>query len=121
MTVKKIILICHNEPGIRESLRLILEEKYDLKVTDDSDGCLKDLLFSQIDVLIMALNMPKIDSLEILKQMKSANSGTKVIFTTNYQHVDAAEGAVKQGASDYIVEPFCSKDILEAVEKILKR
>jgi len=119
--MKKTILICHNELGIRESLRLILEEKYDLKLAKDGNDCLKELLVdSQIEAVIMATKLPRMNCLAVLKQIKTANPEAKVIVVTNYRHVEAAEEAIRRGARDCIIEPFSSKDVLETVAKTLK-
>jgi DNA-binding NtrC family response regulator len=119
--MKKSILICHSEFGERESLRLILEGKYNLKAVENGNDCLEELLAnSQIEGVLIGVKMPKINSLGVLKQIKNANPKAKVIMIANYQHIKTAEEAVKRGASDYIIEPFSSKDVLEKVEKILE-
>lgn len=115
------ILICDDELGVRESLKLILEEKYDISTVEDGNECLKQVLTdSQIEAVLIDIKMPRINGLEVLKQIKSANPKVKVIVVTGYRLVETAQEAIKCGASDYIIKPFAGKDILMAVEKALK-
>lgn len=115
------ILICDDELGVRESLKLILEEKYDVAMVEDGNECLKQVLANaQIEAVLIDIKMPRINGLEVLKQIKTANPKVKVIVVTGYRCVETAEEAIRLGASDYVIKPFASKDILDAVAKALK-
>jgi len=119
--MKSKILICDDELGVRESLKLILEEKYDLTEACDGAECLKVLKDNpQIAAVLIDIKMPRINGLEVLKQIKSANPKVKVIVVTGYRSVETAQEAINRGASDYVIKPFAGKDILDAVEKALK-
>jgi DNA-binding NtrC family response regulator len=63
--------------------------------------------------------MPKMNGLDILKQIKEKDRDAKVIIITGYKSMETASEAVKTGAVDYIVKPFSSKDILKSVERNL--
>ena len=118
--MKKRILIVDDEEGIRESLKLILGEKYELLLATSSKECLSYIKNeNDINLVLLDIKMPKVDGLEILKQLKEINPDIKVIMVTGYKSVETATEAIKAGASDYIVKPFNSSDILEAVDKNL--
>jgi len=114
------IMICDDELGIRESLKLILEKDYEIAEATNGKECLENLKTNPTDLILMDIKMPKDSGLEILKQIKLINPAIKVIMVTGYKSVETATEAIKAGASDYIVKPFASKDILETVKKILK-
>ena len=111
--MSKKILICDDEEGIRESLKLILSDHYDLLLAKDGNQCLELLTNGKdIGLILMDIKMPKTDGLEILRQIKAQRPNLNVIIITGYKSVETATEAVRLGASGYIVKPFKSDDIL---------
>ena len=119
MSIKKKILICDDEEGVRESLRLILEDNYDLSFATNGDEAIKEMKKEPIDLVILDIKMPKISGLEMLKELKKIFPQTKIIIVSGYKSVEAASEAMKNGASDYIVKPFESGDVLNKVSNII--
>ena len=117
----KKILICDDEEGVRESLKLILEDHYELIVTDRGEQCLECLQNSKdIGLALLDIKMPKIDGLDLLKIIKEKHPNLNVIIVTGYRSVDTATEAARRGACGYIVKPFKSEEILQAAKKNLK-
>jgi len=118
--MSKKILIVDDELGIRESLKLILEKDYDVDIATNCQECLEYLKQNPVELVLLDIKMPRVSGIETLKQIKSINPNIKIVMVTGYKSVETATEAIHAGASDYVVKPFSSKDILEAVEKILK-
>ena len=119
--MSKKILIVDDEEGIRESLKLILSDFYELILTQDGAQCLDCLEKSKdIKLVLMDIKMPKTNGLDILKQIKEKFPKLNVIIVTGYKSVETAEAAVRFGASGYIVKPFRSEEILATVKSALK-
>lgn len=117
-TTAKKILICDDEEGIRESLKLILEDHYELILTEDSDQCLDCLKNSRdIGLVLLDIKMPNKNGLDTLKEIKEKHPGQKVIIVTGYQSVELMGELSKLGADGYITKPFDSKEILKNIEK----
>lgn len=115
------ILICDDEEGVRESLKLILSDHYDLILTENGEQALECLTNSNdIGLVLMDIKMPKTNGLDILKQVKETYPELKVIIITGYKSVETATEAVRLGASGYIVKPFKSDEILNMAGKNLK-
>jgi DNA-binding NtrC family response regulator len=113
------ILICDDEEGIRESLKLILGDFYDLILTDNGNQCLDCLKNSKdIKLVLMDIKMPKVNGLEVLRKIKQERPDVDVIIITGYKSVETATEAVRLGASGYIVKPFKSNEILTTVKKV---
>jgi len=111
------VLICDDEEGIRESLKLILEDHYDLILTDGGEQCLSCLDHDRdIGLVLIDIKMPKVDGLEILKHIKQKYPDLKVVVITGYKSVETAAEASRLGAAGYIVKPFDAKEILETVK-----
>ena len=115
--MKKRILICDDEEGIRESLKLILEKDYDLEFAQNGDEAINSMRSSPSDITILDIKMPKKDGLETLKELKKINPASKVIIATGYKSVDIAHEAMTLGASDYVVKPFDRDKIRKVVQK----
>lgn len=115
--MKRKILICDDEEGIRESLKLILEKDYDLTFAQNGDEAVLAMKASPADIAILDIKMPKKDGLETLKELKKVNPSSKIIIATGYKSVDIAQEALNLGASDYIVKPFDREKIKKVIQK----
>jgi len=119
---KKIpkILVVDDEEGIRESLKLILGDHYDIILTDSGEQALRLVEGDPaIALVLMDIKMPKVDGLDVLKEMKAKRPGLKVIMVTGYKAVETAGEAARLGASGYIIKPFKSDEILNTVKRNL--
>ena len=116
------ILIVDDEEGIRESLKLILADHYNLILTEDGEQALEVLEnSSDIALVLMDIKMPGQNGLETLEAMKEKYPDLKVIIVTGYKSVETATEAVRLGASGYIVKPFKSDEVLATVRSVLKK
>ena len=118
--MSKKILICDDEEGIRESLKLILGDDYDLIVTESPEECL-DIFKSTDDIglVLLDIKMPKKSGLDVLKEIKEINPDMKTVIVTGYKSVETASEASKLGADGYVVKPFESAEILKTVEQFV--
>ena len=112
------ILICDDEEGIRESLKLILGDHYELVAVDSGDMALEVLSHSkEIKVMLLDIKMPKTHGLDVLQEVKKKYPQIKIIMVTGYKSVETAAEATRLGATGYIIKPFKSEEILETVQK----
>ena len=121
MTKLSKVLICDDEEDIRESLKLILGDHYDLLLTDSGEQCLECLdKDTSVGLVLLDIKMPKVNGLDVLKIIKEKRPGLNVVIITGYKSVETAHEAVSLGACGYIVKPFKSDDILAAVGKLIR-
>jgi DNA-binding NtrC family response regulator len=119
--MSKKILIVDDEEGIRESLKLILSDYYELMLTDGGEQALSILESAKdIGMVLLDIKMRKVHGLDVLKEIKEKHPKVKVIMVTGYKSVETAAEAARLGASGYVVKPFKSEEILETVKKNLK-
>src|SRR5262245_16633745 len=112
----KKILIVDDEEGIRESLKLILSDHYELILTDSGEQALECLKNDKgIDVVLLDIKMPRVNGLEVLPKIKQSYPDKRVIIVTGYKSVETASEAAKLGVDGYIVKPFKNQEILKAV------
>ena len=81
-----------------EGLEVIRREKPDLIVTD--------------------VKMPRMDGIEMLRQLRAEGNTAPVILLTAYSDFSYAQSAVKLGAADYLLKPFHDGELEEAVERL---
>lgn len=115
------ILICDDEEGVRESLKLILSDHHDLVIVDGGQQAMHALEHTkEIGLAFLDIKMPKVNGLDVLTEIKSKYPKVKIIMVTGYRSVETAAEATRLGACGYIIKPFKSEEILEAVKKHLK-
>lgn len=93
---------------------------YQVLTAMDGQRGLKRILTDKPDLVIMDLNMPKMDGLEVLTALRERHIDIPVILSTFYGSEQVAEQAVHLGAVDYVVKPYKTHDMLRAIESALK-
>jgi len=115
------VLICDDEEGVRESLKIILGDHYNLILVESGDMALEVLSHSKdIKVMLLDIKMPKTSGLDALQEIKKKYPHLKIIMVTGYKSVETAAEASRLGATGYIVKPFKSQEILDTVRKNLE-
>jgi len=112
MNKKPLILICDDEPGVRESLKVILEDDYRIIEADNGEGMLAQARSEKPALILLDVKMPRLNGLEALKTLKSEQPKSKVIMISGYESVDVASQAMRLGADDYMVKPFDKETVL---------
>lgn len=117
---KNGILIVDDEKWICESLMLLLSRN-GLKVNSSLNGkeALAFLERNKVSLIILDYNLPEMDGIEVLTQIRQKYSKTPVIFMTGYGSETTSIKAFKLGISDYFIKPFHPKDLEKSVLEIL--
>lgn len=106
MTQPKI-LVADDEKAITTGLSAILgDEGYEIVVVADGQSALEHLADDSYGVVLADLMMPKLDGLELLREMAEREIATECIIVTGQGTVDSAVSAMRQGAYDYIEKPL---------------
>ncbi len=92
---------------------------YQVLTAMDGRRGLQRALADNPDLIVMDLNMPKMDGLEVLAALRERHVQTPVILTTFYGSEQVAQQAMRLGAVDYIVKPYDVGEMLAAVKKAL--
>jgi DNA-binding NtrC family response regulator len=100
------ILVVDDEPGVRESLRMLLKSEGDVTTAGDVDSALHEIALAAPDLILLDLVMPKRSGLELLAELTERGVRTPVIVLTATNTVNAAVEAMKLGAADFITKPF---------------
>ena len=113
------ILVIDDDLGVRESLKIILRDKYCVSTTSNIDEALVSMNSVKPEVIFLDIKMPKANGLDFLKQMRSENSTIPVIMITAHPSIETTITSLRNGAFDFIVKPFQPAEILNVAEKAL--
>jgi DNA-binding NtrC family response regulator len=119
--LRPVILIVDDDPGIRESFRLILEERYELVEAGDGRQAIEIVRTSEVDLVLLDIRLPEMDGIEVLERIKALDEQVEVILVTAVKTVRTAVAAMKLGAFDYVTKPFEEDDLLSVVRRALER
>ena len=117
---RPVILIVDDDDGVREALRLILDESYSVADVPDGRTALSLIRQQHVDLVLLDILMPDVDGIEILQEIRSVEPRLPVIMMTAVRTVLTAVAAMKLGAVDYITKPFAEANLLAAIHAALQ-
>ena len=112
------IMIADDHSMIREGLKNLLELDGDIQVIAeavDGEDCLNKLQVVKPDVLLLDINMPKKNGLEVLKSLKSKKSKLKVLVLTVHNEIEYLMKAVDIGVNGYVLKDSESAELKKAI------
>jgi signal transduction histidine kinase len=118
---RPIILVIDDETGPRESLRMILKDRYEVVVAVGPDEGLQLARDHQPHLVFCDIKMPGMEGPEVLRRLKELDPDMEVALITAYAAVDTAQQALRYGAIDYLTKPFSVQDINQVTERALER
>jgi two-component system, NtrC family, response regulator AtoC len=118
---RPLLLAVDDEADMLETYRSILSKKYELLTAGSGGEALEILKNKQIPLILLDMKMPKLNGLELLKQLKAGESDSDVIIITASQEIASAVEAMKLGALDYLTKPFDVKELLIVIDKALEQ
>lgn len=121
LMTKENILIIDDEMAPRESIRMVLKDKYDVATATGAHEGLEMMADRPVDLVVMDIKMPKMDGITALQQIKQKHPDTEVVLLTAYASLETARDAIRFGAFDYLIKPFDKDNVMLVVEKGLKK
>ena len=118
---RPVILVVDDDPGVRESFRLILEDHYHVVDVPDGPSALEAVRASPVDLVLLDIRLPGMDGIEVLERIKAIDERVEVILVTAVKTVRTAVAAMKLGAFDYLTKPFEEDELLSLSSRALER
>ena len=120
--MKKKILIADDTTFMREMLKSALDpEKFQI-IGEATDG-VKAVEFykeKKPDLLILDINMPKMNGIDALTEVIKYDPNANVIMCSDQKYENMIVMAIKRGAKDFVIKPFTSADVITAVNKVFQ-
>jgi DNA-binding NtrC family response regulator len=116
------VFVVDDEQSMLEWLSVLLEQKgYDVTCFSNARKALRASKEEPPDVLLSDIKMPQMSGIELFGHMKRQREDLIGIFMTAFSSVDTAVGAIREGASDYLLKPFEVEQLNLSMEKALKQ
>jgi heavy metal response regulator len=116
------ILIVEDEPGVASFVEQGLAEAgYVVNVTRDGSEGLEYALAYEYDAIVLDIMLPKMNGLELLKEIRAKRVKSPVLLLTARDGVDDRVRGLDVGADDYLVKPFAFPELLARLRALLRR
>ena len=116
------ILVIDDERVIGEGCRLVLrEEGYAVSICMTGREGLDAVLKGQYDLVLLDLQLPDMDGMDILRTVHNADPSVYFVVITGYSTVQSAVEAMKLGAFDYLAKPFSDEELILTVERAVEK
>ena len=122
MSERPKVLVIDDEPGVREliSEALSLSEINAVQAADGLEA-LSFLRRERFDLLILDINMPKLDGLALLEKLRTEGMSVPVLMlSARADKADINQG-LRTGADDYLTKPFSIEELVLRVKAIMRR
>jgi DNA-binding NtrC family response regulator len=117
--MKKRILVVEDEEKLRRVIELqLMTSGFDVEKAASAEEGLK--VVDRADLVLTDLKLPKMDGLEFLTLIRRQNANVPVVMMTAFGSVETAVGAMKAGATDFLLKPFSLDHLTQVVNKALE-
>jgi two-component system response regulator FlrC len=117
---KAQILIVEDDQDLREALVTTLElAKFRVREAANAEQALAQLAESPVDMVVSDVNMPGMSGHELLHEVQRRYPGLPTMLITAYGQISHAVSAMQSGAIDYLVKPFESSVLVDAVTRVV--
>lgn len=119
MEHRKTILICDDEPALRELIRASMDEGFEF--AEASDGIVAMQLAEEVDpdVVILDLMLPRLSGLEVLARMNDDERLRDVPVLVITAWNETREAVLAAGADEFVTKPFDPDDLRSAVNRLV--
>jgi two-component system nitrogen regulation response regulator NtrX len=117
------ILIVDDEPGIRETLRGVLEDEgFAVETAETGEACLKLVKTTNFACILLDIWLGKgIDGLETLKRLRDSNEEAPVVMISGHGNIETAVKSTKLGAFDFIEKPLSIERTIVTVKNAIRQ
>ena|SRR5690242_7807417 len=116
------ILLAEDDVSLGNFVRKGLEaEQHQAYLSHSGDEVDYLLSTQEYDLVILDLNLPRVDGVQILRRMRSSNNTTPVLVLTARSKVEDRVALLDLGADDYLVKPFSFSELSARVRALLRR
>ncbi|CAQ04505.1 response regulator transcription factor [Corynebacterium urealyticum] len=116
------ILVVDDDPAVRESLRRsLIFNGYSIVLAADGEEALAKVQSERPDMVILDVMMPKLDGLEVCRELRSQGEDTPILLLTARDSVSERVAGLDAGADDYLTKPFALEELLARTRSLVRR
>lgn len=116
---KARVLIADDEPHIRSLISLIVTSLGAEVVGEATDGEQALSMYKQFspDMVLLDINMPKVDGISVLKKIMAINNRTLVVMLTSLNALETVKDCIDSGAYNYILKNMTAEELRKAISE----
>jgi two-component system, NtrC family, nitrogen regulation response regulator NtrX len=118
------LLVVDDEPGIRQSVRGVLQDEgYNVDVLESGEACLDELSRHNCDLIFLDIWLPGIDGMEVLSRIQEIPAGDRphVVMISGHGNIETAVKATKLGAFDFLEKPLSLEKLTVVTKNALEQ
>jgi DNA-binding NarL/FixJ family response regulator len=115
------VAIVDDDEGIRTSLAALIRRAPTLRLSGDygnAESALEEIPRRPPDVVLMDINLPGMNGVECVRQLKTALPSVQVLMLTVYEDSDSLFNSLKAGASGYLLKRTASAKLIDAIRDV---
>ena len=117
----KRALIVEDDPQIAELIAIHIKDmNFDPTVIHDGYEAYKHVMDHKYDLILLDLMLPKVDGLELCRQIRGAGNTPIIMITAKSEEIDKVLG-LESGADDYITKPFSVRELQARIKSVMRR
>lgn len=117
----KHILVVDDEPRIRSLIEMyLIKEGYQVTALADGKSVLQEFRQLKPDLIVLDVNMPGIDGLEVCRELRKISDLPIIFVTARDEEIDRILG-LELGGDDYLAKPFSPRELVARIKNIFKR
>jgi len=122
MGKKRTVVVVEDESAIRRAVVDALRAAgYEPVEAADGEAGLAEARRTGVDLVLLDLLLPKMDGLDVLRELRQTHAALPVIILTARGSEDDRVRGLRGGADDYVVKPFSARELLARVEAVIRR
>ncbi|GAA0852559.1 response regulator transcription factor [Paenibacillus glucanolyticus] len=116
------LLLVEDETALRNIIAKGLRRcNYSVDLAADGEEALEFYEVYDYDLIVLDLNLPKIDGIEVLRRVRSNNNEIKILILSARTEIEDIIKGLDDGANDYLVKPFDFNELEARIRSLLRR
>ena len=117
------VFVVDDHPLVQEGMRSLLGNEKGIEICGyamTAQSCLGYFVHNSADVILMDINLPDINGLDLCKEIKTKYPGIMVLALSTFNQGSYVTKMMENGASGYVVKNADKKELLEAIHEVSK-
>jgi DNA-binding NtrC family response regulator len=116
------VLVVDDDQEICEFMETFLtKDGYEVDSLSDAEMAAETVRQGDYHLVVLDLMMPKVDGIDVLKQIRKIDSDVAVVIFTGYPSLDTAVQSMKLDAVDYLKKPFNPDEFREVLDRVMRK
>jgi two-component system copper resistance phosphate regulon response regulator CusR len=117
----RILLVEDEVPAAKMLAKGLREDAYAVDVAMDGETALAQAGFTDYDLIILDIMLPRKDGFEVCRELRAAGSTAPILMLTARDAIEDRVAGLDTGADDYLVKPFDFEELLARARALLRR